>query len=317
MNILRFLPGEAVPGFDGGLVSSQKANEHICTSDGQARCSLWWDVVPKIKNERIGVIGHFEVGSLDAGLVILEQAAARLRERGCTLAVGPMDGNTWRRYRVVIERGLEPAFFMEPDHPDIWPAVFESAGFFPAARYSSSLVDDLSRGDPRVGRVRERMDRAGVRIRDIDPLRIEEDLRMIYQVSIVSFAGNYLYTAMSEEVFLEQYLPFKDKIRPEMVLIAERDGQAVGYLFGIPDYAEAFRGLPVRTVIAKTLAILPGRQFGGLGLLLTAMLHERAQGLGYSRVIHALEHEGKHVGNMSEYFGKIMRRYALYSRRLA
>ena len=217
----------------------------------------------------------------------------------------------------MIERGLEPAFFMEPDHPDIWPAVFESAGFFPAARYSSSLVDDLSRGDPRVGRVRERMDRAGVRIRDIDPLRIEEDLRMIYQVSIVSFAGNYLYTAMSEEVFLEQYLPFKDKIRPEMVLIAERDGQAVGYLFGIPDYAEAFRGLPVRTVIAKTLAILPGRQFGGLGLLLTAMLHERAQGLGYSRVIHALEHEGKHVGNMSEYFGKIMRRYALYSRRLA
>ena len=317
MTILRFLPGESIAGVDASMLSSQDANEHLCTSDGQARCSLWWDAVPKMENERLGVIGHFEAASLEAGLFVLEQAAARLRERGCTLAVGPMDGNTWRRYRAVTDRGCEPAFFMEPDHQGFWPAVFEAAGFLPLARYSSSLVDDLSRCDPRVEAVRARMDRAGVRIRNIDLLRVEEDLRAIYQVSRISFARNYLYTETPEEAFLRQYLPFKDRIRPELVLIAERDGQAIGYLFGIPDYAEALRGLPVRTVIAKTLAILPGRQFGGLGLLLTAMLHERALKFGCSRVIHALEHDGKHVGNMSDYFGKVMRRYALYSRRLS
>ena len=316
MNLFRFPPGAEIDGFDGSALISQNANEHLCTRDGRARCTLWWDVVPKMENERLGVIGHFDAASHAAGVFILEQAIARLSEYGCTLAVGPMDGNTWRRYRVVTERGFEPSFFMEPAHPDFWPAVFEDAGFFPAARYSSSLVDDLSRLDPRVARVGGRMELAGVRIRHIDPLRIEEDLRRIYAVSIVSFARNYLYTEMPADAFLDQYLPFQARIRPELVLIAEREEGAVGYLFGIPDYAEALRGQPVQTVIAKTLAILPGRQFGGLGLLLTAMLHERALELGYSRAIHALEYEGKQVGNMSEYFGNVMRRYALYSRRL-
>lgn len=312
----RFLPGDQIPGFDASLLSTHLPDEHLATGDGTARCSLWWNHVPALENEKLGVIGHFHADSADAGGHILEHAVGRLREQGCSLAVGPMDGNTWRRYRVLTERGDEPVFFMEPDNPDIWPAIFEAAQFAPLATYSSSLVSDLSRRDPRAERTWERLQRNGVTIRNLDPDHFEDDLRRIYQISKISFTANYLYTEISEAAFLAQYLPYREKIRPELVMLAERAGEPVGYLFAIPDYAEAKRGEPIRTVIGKTLAILPDRAFGGLGVVLVGMLHERSQALGFSRLIHALQHESNQVRNLSGFYGGVIRRYTLYSRRL-
>jgi GNAT superfamily N-acetyltransferase len=316
MDIHRFLPGQEIPGFDHTLLSSQLANEHLVIGDGFARCTIWWDTVPNYPPEKLGVIGHFQTQSPEAGSSILEHAVQRLREAGCTLAVGPMDGNTWRSYRVLTERGAEPPFFMEPDNPDTWPPAFDLAGFSTLATYSSLLVTDLTRRDPRTARTLDRLQRDGVTIRQLDPARFEDDLRSIYQVSIVSFSENYMYTELSESAFLNQYTPYKEKIRPELVLIAEHDGQPVGYLFAIPDYAEAVRGEPVRTVIGKTLAILPGRRYAGLGVVLADLLHERSHAMGFIRLIHALQHESNKVRNMSNHFGSVMRRYTLYSRTL-
>lgn len=115
---------------------------------------------------------------------------------------------------------------------------------------------------------------------------------------------------------MAQYLPYRDRIRPELVLIAERDGKPVGYLFAVPDFAEAMRGETIRTVIGKTLAILPGRPFAGLGVVLTDMIHTTAADMGFSRLIHALQHDGNQVRNMSGFFGVKMRSYTLYALRL-
>ena len=42
------------------------------------------------------------------GRRLLGPGAGRGLESGCTLAVGPMDGSTWRCYRLLTERGTEP-----------------------------------------------------------------------------------------------------------------------------------------------------------------------------------------------------------------
>lgn len=317
MKILRFSPGDSVPGFDSVRLVDQKADEHLSADDGSTRCSLWWSVVPQLEGERVGVVGHFQAASVDAGTTLLQEAIDRLRAQGCSVAIGPMDGNTWRRYRVLTERGSEPTFFMELDNPEWWSVSFTEAGFQPLATYTSSLVDDLSRRDARADRAWARLQKEGVTIRNLDLSQFENDLRRIYQVSVVSFTENYLYTPISEEAFLAQYIPYRDKFRPELVFLAECEGLPVGYLFAIPDYAEALRGETIRTVIGKTLAALPGRRYGGLGTVMVGMLHERAQALGYTRLIHALQHEANSVRNMSEFFGHVIRRYTLYSHPLS
>jgi GNAT superfamily N-acetyltransferase len=197
---------------------------------------------------------------------------------------------------------------MEPDNPDTWPEMFEQAGFAPLSTYVSVLVSDLAQCAPLIN--------AGVVFRSLRMAEFENELRGIYKVSRESFTRNFLYTEIPEEEFLQQYFPYKDKISSELVLITECEGKPVGYLFGIPDFAEAMRGAAMKTVIAKTLAVLPAYRCMGLGTAFLNLLSQRAREMGFTRVIHALQREGNRVLNISSTMGRVMRRYTLYSKRL-
>jgi L-amino acid N-acyltransferase YncA len=284
--------------------------------DGAAEASLWWTHVPELPGERLGVIGGFSASSGGAAGRILELAVAELRQCGCTLAVGPMDGNTWRRYRLVTDVGTEPPFFLEPANPAEWPAWWRLAGFGPLAEYYSSATDDLARRDPRLDAAAARMASAGVTIREIDPAHFEEDLARIYEVSVVAFQDNYLYTPLPREAFLAQYRAIQARVKPELVLLAEQERGPVGYVFATPDYAQAQRGEPITTVIVKTLAVLPARANAGLGALLLGRVHEAAQSLGFTRAVHALMHETNKSRNLSARYAGTIRRYTLFSKRL-
>jgi L-amino acid N-acyltransferase YncA len=291
----------------------------VAMQDGAlvARCSLWWSDVPVLGDDRLGAIGHYAAVDRVAALAMLDAACGALATQGCNRAVGPMDGNTWQRYRLVVERGTEPPFFLEPTNPPEWPAHFADAGFAPLAWYLSALNDDLAQRDPRAAAVADRLAEIGVTVRALDPLQFDAELARIYQVAVRSFEKAFLYTPLSDAAFVAQYRAVQPLVRPELVLLAERDGQPVGFAFSVPDALEAARGAPSTTVIFKTLAILPDRAYSGLGSLLADRTHEAARALGYTRVIHALIHESNHSRAMSQRTGHTIRRYALFSRALA
>lgn len=289
----------------------------IATRDGAlvARCSLWWSDVPALAGERLGAIGHYGAVDRVAALALLEAACAELAKEGRTRAVGPMDGNTWRRYRLVVEHGSEPPFFLEPENPPESPTHFSDAGFSPLAWYLSALNEDLGRRDPRAAAVVDRLTDAGVSVRELDLARFDEELARIHRVAAVAFQDAFLYTPLSEEMFAAQYRAIRPVVRPELVLLAERDGEPVGFSFSVPDMLEAARGAPPRTVVFKTLAVLPDRRaYSGLGSLMADRTHQIARSLGYTRVIHGLIHESNHSRAMSERTGRTIRRYALFSR---
>lgn len=283
---------------------------------GAAEASLWWTRVPELPGERLGVIGGFAATSDSAAGRILARAAGELRQRGCTLAVGPMDGNTWRRYRFVTEPGAAPPFFLEPWNPPDWPAWWRQAGFEPLAEYSSAITEDLAARDPRLDAAAARMADAGIAIRPLDPARFEEELARIYEVSVASFQENYLYTPLPWEAFLAQYRAIRPCVNPELVLLAEQAGRPVGYVFALPDQAQAERGEPVTAIIVKTLAVLPARGNAGLGALLLGKAHEAARSLGFTRAIHALMHETNKSRNLSARYARTIRRYTLFAKRL-
>ena len=281
-----------------------------------ARCSLWWKRTPSLHGNQVGIIGHYAARDTAIGGRLLQYCCRELAARGCSLAVGPMDGNTWRRYRLITERGHEPVFFLEPDNPDDWPDHFLALGFRPVARYFSAVTDDLGYEEPRVEQLARRMTAEGIRIRPLDPCAAEDDLRRIYAIAQVSFRNNFLYTPIPESEFLEQYRPLLSRIRPELVLLAERQGEPVGFIFAVPDLKQAGRGRAIDTVIVKTLAVLPERAHHGLGSLLLAECHATARRLGYTRAIHALIHEQNVSRNISRHYAHLFRRYALFAKPL-
>jgi GNAT superfamily N-acetyltransferase len=281
-----------------------------------ARCSIWTDSTPSLDSQPVGVIGHYAAADLDAGAAILNHATEQLCRHGFKTVVGPMDGNTWRRYRLLAQRGAEPPFFLEPDNPDDWPGHFTAAGFTPLAQYFSALNRDLQASDPRAAEVMTRLAEAGVRIRNIDMTRFDDELKAVHELSLQAFAGNFLYTPITQVEFLAMYAPIRPHLRPELILLAEKDSRLIGFIFGMPDLIQAQRGQSIDTAIAKSMAVRPGSTGGGLGTVLMDQFHQAARGLGFTRVIHALMHEDNRSLKISSHFGQPIRQYTLYAREL-
>jgi GNAT superfamily N-acetyltransferase len=276
-----------------------------------ARCSCWWRARTSYDDAepRTGIIGHYAAVDRPAGEAVLRRACDVLESAGCAIAAGPMDGTTWRRYRFIIERGDEPPFFLEPDHPGDWPEHWSGAGFSPLATYTSAVTHQLDVDHVHTSGTLERLSSAGISIREFDVAQPDAELRRIYQLAKVSFTRNLLYSPIVEDEFLEDSRALLPVLRPELVLIAERDGVPAGFLFAVPDMLSSRD-----TVIIKTAAVDPRESGRGVAGALVALVHRRARQLGYRRAIHALMHETNVSRRVSDRYARTFRRYALLSK---
>ena len=279
-----------------------------------ARASLWWHDLPPWVDGRLGYIGHYAAADAEAARAILEHAALELSHHGVTRAVGPIDGNTWRAYRLVVKRGDLPPFFLEPQNPDDWPAHFTAAGFTECAHYTSAVVEHIDTSSPAVAAAHARLTAAGYRFRPLSLEHADRELVALFDVSLAAFAQNLLYSPISREEFLAQYAQVLPNVDPRLVLLAERDDAVVGYVFALPDLLEAARTGTTHTAIVKTLAVHPAHGGSGIGGVLTELCQQAALALGYTRVIHALMLDTNVSQRISQRYGRAFRRYALFSR---
>ena len=301
------------------VVRDEPQESWVVTEGGRvtAHESLWWTDTPRWGARRVGAVGHYGGTDESAARRVLAHACARLAAEGCDVAIGPMDGSTWRRYRAVTERGDVPSFFLDVDTPARWARDFEAAGFERVAEYASAVTDAVD-VDPRVAGVRARLERLGIRIRQFDVERACDELRAIHALSSAAFARAFLYSPITSDAFIAQYRDALQRVDPRLVLVAEHDDRVVGFVFAVPDVLEAARDGAARTVVLKTLAAWPDRRYAGLGAWLADEIHGRARRLGFDRVVHAL----MHVSNVSRvlsarWHGRVIRRYALYGRELS
>ena len=282
-----------------------------------ARCSCWWSATASMHGSRTGVIGHYAAADANAGEALLSAACGMLASSGVATAIGPMDGSTWRRYRFIVDRGTEPSFFLEPDHPDEWPDEWRRAGFTPLSTYTSAVSDTLEFEDARTSAALERLRNDGVAIRPLEPASIDAELKRIFSLSTAAFAQNFLYTPIAEAEFLAQYQAILPYVRPNLVLLAEKNDALVGFIFALPDLLQARRGEPMETVILKTVAVDPSLSRMGLGGALMDLVQRRARDMGMRRAIHALMHETNASRRISDRSARTFRRYALFSKQLS
>jgi len=265
-----------------------------------------------------GMIGNYGARDVDAAVALLGDASRRLFGEGARRVVGPMNGSTWARYRLALppEPGdpTEPPFFTEPLNPPEYPAHFERAGFAVAALYESRIAHDLSVANPRATEGERLAAERGVRIEPIRMDRFDGELRDMYQASLASFADNLYYTPIAWEQFHAMYAPLRDRLDPDMVLLARaRDGTLAGFALAFADAHVVRGGRPWRVVV-KSLASLPAWRGIGLAGLLVDRVRAVALAKGYGAVIHALMQAANKSIRISTHTARVFRRYALYAR---
>ncbi len=268
---------------------------------------------------RSGLVGHYDALAAEAGVSLLRAAREELAAAGVERVLGPMNGSTWRRYRLALpsEPGDPtfdpPVFLGEPQNPIDYPSHFEQAGFARAARYESRIEPAVRADAAALGEGHARLAAAGIRIRALDPARFEEEIRALFDLSRDAFANNLYYTPITFEEFRAMYGAIRPLLDPSLVILAEEaSGRLMGYLFSYPDPLSDRGAGPARAV-AKTVAVSPAARRVGLGAAMLDTLCAAAARRGIGSMIHALMHVDNASMRMSaRHESRIFRRYALY-----
>jgi hypothetical protein len=253
---------------------------------------------PSLQGKRTAALGEFACETAEAGARAVREAMALLKGEGFEAVLGPMDGNTWAKHRLVIESDGRPPFLMEPQNPAHFVDAFKQSGLQIISRYVSAVMPaELIDSKTIV---------PSLTIRQFDPARAEAELTRVHALSLEAFASNHFYQPIALEPFLASYRPVLGLIDPELVLLLEDEAGALkGFLFAIPNLADPGS----KAVILKTYA---SRAKGG-GSMLANEFHRRAKDKGFADVIHALMHESNlSAAHSDSKGGKIFRRYALW-----
>ncbi|TAG10996.1 MAG: hypothetical protein EAZ42_01915 [Verrucomicrobia bacterium] len=286
--------------------------------DGMRMCAhaaLWWREAACLAEETIGVLGGFCADDESSAEMLLKEAQTMLRDQSCSMVVGPMNGNTWRKHRFVSWSDGSPHFLLEPATSEEHRAYWLSAGFKQLADYSSSRVE-LGRGSTISDAVVNRLSLSGVRTRGVEVDRLEQELAEIHRVCLESFRDNFLYVPMEQHEFVTRYMALRAWISPEYVRVAEWHGMLCGFVFSLPDPL-AQRDGRAAELIVKTLAVLPKRHFAGLGSLLVDQVHAAAEKNGLQVAIHALQRNDNSSRRITgRHQGVIFRKYEMLAKKI-
>ena len=233
-----------------------------------------------------------------------------MRDAGCALAAGPVDGDTWHRYRLVTASDDTPPFALEPYSPPAAVASWLRAGFAPLETYASYRDDALAERDPRALAPAARLRAAGVAVRPLDLARFEDELAQVHALALRGFAAAPLFAPIAFDAFAALYRPLVPLLDPRLCPVAECDGRIVGVLFALCDSRAP------RTVVLKTVVRDPQRRFAGLGFVLTGAARAAAHALGATRAISALQHDGTVARALSAH-AIPFRRYAVLAKELS
>ncbi len=260
---------------------------------------------PLWDGQHTAAIGDFRCTEVGAGASLLDGIAEDLAAEGFQALIGPMNGNTWNSYRLVVETDGSAPFLMEPTSKPHDQQAFQDAGFTPVSHYFSArakLADALGHPPDPV---------PGLNVETWDGNDPEAHFTQVFHLSEKAFANNAFYTPITLEAFLAMYMPLVPMMKRELILMArDAQGELAGFLFGVPNYQE---GLEPASVILKTYASLAP----GAGHHMAHAFHEAAHRMGFQTVIHALIHETNTSAERSRRHGaSTFRRYALMGRRL-
>jgi hypothetical protein len=284
----------------------------VCNKDKlNGRIAIYHNPVLSRSNNT-WVLGQYEAINDDKVVNLIFDKIEKLAKLyNVTTLIGPMNGSTWFNYR--LPQSSNQLFFTEEASKDYYKEHFNKVGFSPIASYFSAKdtginytlgIDDLI----------EKFYKKGLTIRNINLDDFENELTRLYLLISESFKKNKFYSPIAYQVFLNKYLSLKSIINPNYFLIAEDENKnIIGFFMCLHD----FYNQKEKTLIAKTIARSPLKEWAGLGSVLSESIMIRAKKDGYQSIIHAFMQDENHSTNLSnKTTHNIINKYHLYEKSL-
>jgi GNAT superfamily N-acetyltransferase len=270
-------------------------------------------------DEPTGCFGFYE--SIDDPAVargLTQQVEEWLAERGCRVVLGPLNFSTNEECGFLAEGFDRPPAIMMPFTKPYYLDQMAGLGYVKARDLLSyRLESDGVIPEHLVRFSRRAEERFGVTVRKIDMRRFEEDVRVAFDVYNRAWADNWGFVPMTDEQFRYMAEELKAVVVPDLALIAELEGQPIGFSLALPDLNPVFRRMKGRLLPLGIFHFLLGRRHvHGVRVLTTGVVHEHRRKGVEVLLIHRTFANGFGLGYFAGEFGWILEDNVLMNRAL-
>ena len=207
--------------------------------------------------DRTGFFGFFEcVDDPAVAAALFDAAAAWVRGWGGSALRGPVNPSMNDEAGLLVDGFETPPVLMMPHNPRYYPALVEGAGF----RKVKDLLAFQNTGTTLPERLLAATDlvrrRYDVTCRPIDMKRFSSEIETIKRLFNAGWERNWGYVPLTDREINHLAGQLKPLVVPELVLFAEKAGEAVGFAAALPDLNVALRANPSGRLFPGILRIL-------------------------------------------------------------
>jgi len=190
----------------------------------------------QVHGERQGAFGFFEAASGGAASALLAAAEAWAREKGATVARGPLSFTTNDECGLLIEGFGRSQPLLMPYNSPGYAAWIEAAGYRKAKDLYSFGIPGPYQATPTFQRIADMARRrAGVVTRPIDMKRFPQELAIVKEIYNSAWEKNWGFVPMTDAEIDHMAKQLKPAVVADFVRFAEVDGKAVAFILYVPD----------------------------------------------------------------------------------
>ncbi len=188
--------------------------------------------------------GLFEAEDAPTAHALIERAEAWLREQGMTRVLAPMSMSVWEEPGLLVKGHDHPPTIMMGHDPAHYQGWIESEGYATAKRLFTYDLDVTKQFPPLIQRIVQSGERnERIRIREVDLKRFDEEAATILHILNDAWSDNWGFVPFTEREIAYTSKKLKPLVRPDLIRIAEYDGEPVAFMMTLPDVNQVIHKL--------------------------------------------------------------------------
>ncbi len=193
--------------------------------------------------EKAGFFGFFEcIEDFAVAQKLLDTACQWVADRGMEVIRGPMNFSTNEECGLLVEGFDSRPVVMMTYNPSYYAAFIEKAGFVKAMDLYAYIIqaEDLKNNaenlPEKVFRAAEAaLNHPRIKIRNLNFKDFDQEVERGWRVYNSAWSKNWGFVPLTEEEFRHMAYGLKPFLDPELIFVAEIDGEPVGLSVTLPD----------------------------------------------------------------------------------
>ncbi len=204
----------------------------------------------KFYGDKVGFFGFFEtIDKQEVAHLLIERAITWLEERGCESIRGPFNFSTNDECGLLIDGFESSPFVMMTHNHKYYENLIEKEGLVKAKDLYAWLLEsnEMPAFLQKLGEgilAKE----TSFKVRDLNKKNLKQEIETVFTIYQKAWEKNWGFVPMTRDEFdhlVQTLLPI---VIPELVFIAEVDGEPAGFSVALPDYNQILKRLKGRVL---------------------------------------------------------------------